>query len=557
MYRQKEFLALARRTGIDPKLAQEFFNAKTDEAIERVMSSLPSTHKLRLGHRRFKARRDAYTLEVEAVPTVEKAIAQAGAEVDEYGQFILDDLGYPRTAVTKAWRARARNRIRRAAKQRNLGDIEGGLARGPVRLRFKTAEGRERFIKRHGFTEDQILSMDDPLPFEVREAMGEIKEPGYLVYRGGLDLAYDVETAKVFRAVADTPAWSRPQPAPGYVKVLESENVRPFDPIGPLRGRYVREDILDDINALVGLRSSARLTSDALVRWFKYNKVVANPATHFRNILSNAILTNLGGMPVRRGVLHYTNALRDLVAASEGAVPRAAKAVVKLNEPSQFYREAVEHGLLDSTMFRNELELMADSWLRAYGPDLSSKTAAYGANLYENIRLAAGQGARAAGQGARRQLDKLGRIYQGEEAMAKLALYRWARQDKGMGVQEAIEHAQKWVFDYGDLPPFIHALRSSPLGMPFVTFSFKALPRMVEASVNNPLRIGKYLALHRAVETMAGCSERPRYRARRPGRVHRHADGRDEGAAGHEEHGAYVPARHAAPRVSAGPAARV
>lgn len=58
--------------------------------------------------------------------------------------------------------------------------------------------------------------------------------------------------------------------------------------------------------------------------------------------------------------------------------------------------------------------------------------------------------------------------------------------------EAAAQSAQKWIFDYSAVPAWIRAARRLPIGAPFVTFAYKALPRSIEAVARHPHKFAKY-----------------------------------------------------------------
>jgi hypothetical protein len=82
----------------------------------------------------------------------------------------------------------------------------------------------------------------------------------------------------------------------------------------------------------------------------------------------------------------------------------------------------------------------------------------------------------------------MGDIYQGEEAWFKLAKFMHNR-EQGMTIKESADDAQNWLFDYTEVPGMIDHIRRSPFLSPFITFTYKALPRIAESAVVTPWRM--------------------------------------------------------------------
>lgn len=60
---------------------------------------------------------------------------------------------------------------------------------------------------------------------------------------------------------------------------------------------------------------------------------------------------------------------------------------------------------------------------------------------------------------------------------------------------KAALHANDSLIDYSSVPGFIRTLRRLPLGSPFITFTYKALPITLKAAITNPIKFAKYAAL--------------------------------------------------------------
>ena len=87
-------------------------------------------------------------------------------------------------------------------------------------------------------------------------------------------------------------------------------------------------------------------------------------------------------------------------------------------------------------------------------------------------------------------------IYQSEEFIGKFMKYLEQR-EKGKSVIEAVQEANKWLFDYSDLATWEKNIARRI--MPFYTFPRKALPRILEAAVNRPLVLAKYPLLAKSL----------------------------------------------------------
>jgi hypothetical protein len=326
------------------------------------------------------------------------------------------------------------------------------------------------------------------IPEHVRMLMGEILEPGYPVAKGLSQLRHDVETMKLFNFVADNPEWvidpEKPLFSQGknwndYTKMPDTKR------LGRLSGGYVLKPIAEHLNQMVRARSDMSKIGELLVSEWKFMKVITNPSTHGRNMYSNGMMAYLKGlMPTRLDI--YGKSLWEIVQASWG------------KGESLDYKNAKEEGLFRATFAQGELDLHLDSWARSTG------------NWYDRI-AAMGKDLEAAG--AVDRLQKLrpsrtrpgqlaGKLYQAEESWFKFAMYKFGI-EKGMSPKEAVELAHETLFDYTEVPPLIAWARKSPIGAPFITFTYKALPAVAKSAVQTPWRIMALVAGIYALQEIA------------------------------------------------------
>lgn len=336
-----------------------------------------------------------------------------------------------------------------------------------------------------------FLKKRKDLPDKVRQAMGEILEPGFPVAKRVEQITHSIEVSKFFRwvnknfAVSPTQLFERTQKgekiiseigqiaregatkaddllAQGYVKLAESSN------LGILAGKYVPKSIADQINDVgkvtrMGENAATKALDaykKALGLW-KYGKVILNPATQARNFMSNLILMELGHFPIfsPEGAQHFSQAAQQY--ATKGDLYKLARKV----------------GLLGGDYFGNEIK-----------PFLDAFTNGESANLL-------GKGIEALKNGA--QIPA--KAYSATEETSKLAMFAW-RLSKGDSAKAAAAYANKWLFDYRDIPNAIAYLRNMPFGYPFITFAYKSIPRFAETVVKEPTAISKYYKAFQNIE---------------------------------------------------------
>ncbi len=305
----------------------------------------------------------------------------------------------------------------------------------------------------------------------LREGMGEVKDIAYRAGRQGVVTLGAVQKKRVLDEVAKAFAT---EVKPGMNPLQMGLRVFPEDARawGALAGKAVPEAVYNDLNFYARKPEAWQRLSSKLVGAWKYGKTILNPATFARNAMSNFLLADaVAGLPIYR-VDIYANALKDLATKSE------------------LWQEVRNNTtLLRNTFAQRELGLVMDSLVKAKTPTQGIRSAAE--KLLEVSKKTAGGAASA---------------YQFVEEWGKMAVYRFAR-GQGKSVEEAAKLAEKALFDYGDVPRWIEMLRSGRLGpatVPFATFSYKAVPAMVEAAMKNPGRITRWAKGMAGVESLAG-----------------------------------------------------
>ena len=314
--------------------------------------------------------------------------------------------------------------------------VKEGLAKVPVGAKTKPLKiDLSRFKARKDIPED------------IRTAMGEILEAGYPTAKGLVQLSQAVHRSRFFRTVSKV--WGKDEALDGFKQLAKNER------LGRLSGKFVPDAIYDDINEVVELMSREKKLSRQIVAGFKFGKVIMNPATHARNIISNQILNSFEGLPIWR---------QDIYAVAAKELARKGK----------WYQEAKTVGLGLDTFAANELRgLLADP-----------------TNLKITGKVMGG--IQEAGQ-------KIANLYQKEEEFAKMAQYIYQRKG-GKTIEEAWKVAERATFNYAQVTPFIRKLRESLFGFPFITFTYKATPQVAKAFIQRPGTISNIGKIKRAIE---------------------------------------------------------
>ena len=265
----------------------------------------------------------------------------------------------------------------------------------------------------------------------------------------------------------------------GYGKVPNSARY------GAIRGLVVRQEIYDDIVGVGRIMADNASLPERLLGYggvgtkvtqiFKWSKVAANPPAQVRNLVSNWVLLNLSGVPLRK-------------------IPRLfVRAIREIRTNGDYYKIGKKYGITESTfaaqeLFRIEREVtdmmkrQRDGWSLA---DLKHIAAMV--------------------------MDTTGDIYQAAEMAGKLMKIMDAMEREGKTEFDAALEAQEWLFDYSLVGRKTRYLRNAPIGFPFLTFTIKVLPRLIDVALTAPWRFlpyyGMFWAAQQLVMAMTGADD--------------------------------------------------
>lgn len=329
---------------------------------------------------------------------------------------------------------------------------------------FETIKGKNIFGSKPVGIKGIKNRVEGLTPEKMKE-LGQIDNPAYLLAKSAFDLTRDVENAKLLKGVAESFGTNVAQT--GFTKMPTSAKW------GALSGKYVPDQMAQYLNEVI--EPATNTLAKAAVANFKFFKVVMNPATHARNIVSNQILN------------HWKLGMNPLDPRTISANAEALKEIAK--GTGKWSDEARPLGYNLNTFASQELKTLLDS------PE---------AMLWGKAQK---------GWGAMK--EKLGNLYQGEENVAKLSAYIFQRK-KGFAPEEAWKAAESATFNYAQVTPFVRKLRESLFGFPFITFTAKATPLALETAVKNPGRISVIGKIKQGIENLSDSKETERERASEP-----------------------------------------
>jgi hypothetical protein len=266
---------------------------------------------------------------------------------------------------------------------------------------------------------------------------------------------------------------------------------------GDLRGAIVRKEIYDDLIGSAELLSNSTL--ERMANWyttvFKWGATAAYPIVWGGNLLSNSVMMHFGGVPWYRVLDYRVRAANQMYRHWKG-------------KPAPRYQRYADEGLVLSTFAADELDRFESEMMLRLTPEerelmvgdrtgldrigaeiKASKPYAMSANAFLWV------------------YQKFGDIYQAQEVMDKLAMAMYLEdhggsnlpmvsRDERLTPAEAMREANEWLFDYTDVPNWMAKTRRSVLGMPFLTWLYKAGPKLIKmlGTKQGLMRAGSYYA---------------------------------------------------------------
>jgi len=271
-----------------------------------------------------------------------------------------------------------------------------------------------------------------------------------------------------FRKIADDPFLTARE---GAIIPDHFEQLPQADTLGPLSGKWVHATVHSDLMQMLKAPSDVMKYLQRVNSWIKKNKTVRNPATHFRNVESNYILRDIGGMDFVDQFAHDLKAMRDYAKGTDR------------------FKEAQKAGLFGSDFVHADLTGLDWSQLLQGETERSIVSAARFTERMMNALKTVDNG--------------MTKAYRLEDEIPRLSMYSWLRDSKNYSPQLAVDRVLKVMPDYSDVSPVVEALRKNPLGPTFVTFTAKVLPAYARSIVKHPIRAGKYIVLGEVARQIA------------------------------------------------------
>lgn len=239
---------------------------------------------------------------------------------------------------------------------------------------------------------------------------------------------------------------------------------------GPMRGMIVRKEIHDDITGAVNFVKpdnwfdkffgDRQSVATKAISFWKFAKVPLNPPSQVRNIISNMMLLNLSGIRI------------------DQVVPYMVKAAKDMRADGKYFNIAKKYGVGVGTFNEQELYAITDELQKLEGQADNGFA-----------------GWKAVARLALRGANKVGDWYQIMEVWGKVAKIMHEMEKNNLSEDAAVREANKWLFDYSEVPQWVRRARQSPIGYPFITFTYKMLPLMAEVLKSHKTRLLPWVAL--------------------------------------------------------------
>ena len=291
------------------------------------------------------------------------------------------------------------------------------------------------------------MGLKTPLPHSLQPLADRVTN----IPPRGAELLGDFHTRQAAKAGYDK--------MPGYTRMPNSKS------LGPLADQFLPDTIARDI-----LRQHDR--PGALMRkwrqgvgWWKYGKVVLNPATHSRNMMSNMMLAHMAGVAPFK-VHRYVQAARSL------------------SKQDKWYQEVASSptgGFLHNTFAGVEM------------PGVLSNAETLD-DFQKGVTGLLG-GMKAVGK-------KFSWAYETEEQFFKMAFYIDQRK-AGASINRAIRASEDALFNYRKVPELVDTLRTTGI-VPFATFTAKAIPATAKGLYQRPAVLNEYGNIFRVFEEREG-----------------------------------------------------
>lgn len=299
---------------------------------------------------------------------------------------------------------------------------------------------------------EKVVMWRDFTPAE-RATMGENRDALFRFVMGYTSMQNDIALGRMFDSIAKNQEWTRARASDGFVKVPDSDvpDTGGVKRYGNLAGLYVKKEILDHISQYEESSELWKYYRKALSFW-KMGKTVLNPVSHMNNVVSNLTMAHFAGVSYW-DAHKYIGAIKDFVK----------------NDP--MIQEAKDRGLMTGDITRSELMADMPDDIKAMMQMQDSEIKKKASTVFNIVTLGLS--------------NPMSKAYRFEDDFFKYLIYRDARKN-GLGPDDAVDYATKYIFTYDDLPKGARTVRD--LMIPFFAYTYKAVPALTHTLFNYPWR---------------------------------------------------------------------
>jgi len=328
--------------------------------------------------------------------------------------------------------------------------LMGNVKDVPVGIKPSGIKTEGDFLKKRKLGEGEV-------DMAIRDFLGEIKDPEYLVARTLLELKQARMNQEFLARLSETDAMKDTIPANQADKWIKLSS----DQYGTLKGKYLREDVFEYLELEKQKSGKFLKTMNAINNFIKGNLTSRNIGGQVRNMASN--------FAVSQSILGHNF-------FSPSGFVEISDAYKSLKNKDDFYDELLNYGQIGDTGLKQELGQTLDDIVKQQLGKSPNK-------LLDKWRA----------------LDSwLGDKYQLGDNLFLMANYKKLRQ-KGLTPEAAVVQARRVTPDYGDVNPLIKKFRQSLIGVPFMTWRYKVYPELLKSFIEKPLQTSMPLSIPFAV----------------------------------------------------------
>lgn len=300
-----------------------------------------------------------------------------------------------------------------------------------------------------------------------RAEMGEIRDGVFRYAMGYVETQKDIAIGRLFKAISTNPELAKAFNPGGWKQVptTEIKGAPGVKQYGALAGLYVSPQVLDALTRNTQPKGILMAVYDKALNFWKEGKTVWNPVSHGNNVVSNLFTVYFAGVnPASPS--HWRETLREF------------------RTKGTYWNEAVDNGLFGNEFANQEIQQMLMPDFNSM-EDLESVAASRVAKVIEFSK-------KYPGKPLSWYRENMQKAYEFEDQFFKLMLYI-DRRKSGMDPQAAITDAERYVFNYSDMPEGIELLKRTY--SPFFAYTYKAIPMVVHTAMTRPDRLLAPIAL--------------------------------------------------------------